>query len=137
VDKEFAATVRVGPSRGRRNAAFLIDFLREDRAPCRLQLVATSGTWMDVDMTEGHSGERQILFRRYRPRSFDEPPDVVGRFRYAGRADLAALRLTDVVKKQKRKFVSDLLSDLDGLYATTYANATLRDWKTHLSSTTT
>ena len=130
VDREFAATVRVDPSEGRRNAAFLAAFLHENWAsPGRLQMETKGGARMDVDVLgDGDSLNRRIVFRRHRA---GELSDVVGMFRYATREDLTeGMRLGEVVKRQKHKFVSDLLGDLGCVYAR--HSAPLRAWRVAL-----
>ena len=136
VDREFAATVRVAPSRGRRNAAYLEAFLRADFAPATLQLCCSAWhTRLHIDvLVDVHGGSKQILFRRHRS---NEMPDVVGRFRYTASDDVRGIRLSDVLQKRPRKFVSDLLCGMTRVYATERpaSRALLTAWNSFLLST--
>ena len=136
VDREFYETVRVGPSRGRVNAAHLTAFLEAQRSSSRpgdVRLVARGeedgAAHLDVKvLMDAAGGNRRAVLRRVN-RPNREPSDVVGMLRYAE----APVRLADVVKRRQRRFVSDLLETLgDVVYSPWLASAALRAWRSSM-----
>ena len=140
VDRDFMAMVRVGtpPTRGRVNAAHLTAFLEAQRSLTvgsrqpLLQLVAREDGAARLDVTvhcdADGSNLRAVLWRVNRPNR--EPSDLIGMLRYT---DIVGrdVRLADVVKRRKRRFMSDFLETLGGVFYSPPSDA-LRAWQSSM-----
>ena len=125
VNKHFKETVVVDPIFGRKNAEFLVKYLKKNLVVHNIIIETIPAE--DIGKHKPHTSFRivkkyegsseKIVFYRNIP---GEIPEVIGILKYNKKTDLEKLKLSDVIKISKQKFVSDMLNNMN--YLVDYTN---------------
>ena len=134
VNKHFKETVVVDPIFGRKNAEFLVKYLKKN---LNYNIVIETIPAEDIGKYKAHislriltiyeNGSYRIIFRRHIP-NIHEIPEVIGIFRYKNKKDLETFKLSNVIKKSKQKFVSDMLNNMNYLVDRNEFDPTYKEW---------
>ena len=134
VCKHFRDTINVEATFGRKNAEFLIKYLQTNS---HINITISSIpyvdrylpierlTWLKIKIDKTPELNK-IIFIRHRPTEVD---DVIGLYKYHKKQDLKNLTMRDIVKKQKLRFVSNILNEMNYIITCNLDDDIYKSWK--------